>query len=199
MKLYISGAMSGIDQYNFPKFNDVAAFVKFQGHEAVNPAEFDKDVPPYAGWVCSENEWREYLRRDILHLLPCDGVVVLDGWRRSKGARLEVHIALQLGMPIFNERLEEEGETVLEEAQRLIYGDRNTDYGHPLDDMSRTGRIWGAILGIPDVPAEKVALCMVGVKLSREVNSPKRDNRTDGAGYFGCVDMIHEERANRPQ
>lgn len=93
--------------------------------------------------------------------------------------------------------LEPVDETVLEEAQRLIYGSRNEDYGHPLDDFARTGRIWGAILGIDDVAPELVGLCMAGVKISREVNRPKRDNRVDGPGYFGCVQMIHEERTRR--
>ena len=87
-------------------------------------------------------------------------------------------------------------ETILEEAQRLVHGDRGEAYGHPLDDFSRTAEIWSAILGIP-VSAEQVSLCMVGLKISREVNKPKRDNRTDGAGYFETLDMVREERARR--
>ncbi len=47
------------------------------------------------------------------------------------------------------------------------------------------------------IPPELVGLMMVGVKISREVNHPKRDNRVDGAGYFNCVDMVIEERARR--
>ena len=88
-------------------------------------------------------------------------------------------------------------ESVLQEADHLINGPRQGAYGHPLDDFTKTGRIWGAILGIPDVPAEKVALCMTGVKISREVNLPKRDNRVDGAGYWGCLDKVVEERERR--
>ena len=38
---------------------------------------------------------------------------------------------------------------------------------------------------------------MTGVKISREVNQPKRDNRTDGAGYWGCLDKVVEERKRR--
>lgn len=84
-------------------------------------------------------------------------------------------------------------ETALQEAQRLVHGDRGEDYGHPSDDFTRTGRMWGAILDLPDaVPPELVGLCMVAVKISREVNHPKRDNRVDGAGYFETVNMVHE-------
>ena len=87
-------------------------------------------------------------------------------------------------------------ESILEEAKRIVHGDRGENYGHPLEDFSRTAQIWSAILGI-DVTAEQVALCMVGVKISREVNRPKRDNIVDGAGYFETLEMVKEERVKR--
>jgi hypothetical protein len=194
MRAYLSGPMTGLPAFNFPAFHEAARFLRSQGHEVVSPAELDEadDVKP------GMRPWAEYLRRDLAALLGCEAVAVLPGWRDSKGASLEVHVASALGMPVLDARtLEPVTETVLEEAQRLIYGDRNADYGHPLDDFTRTGRMWGAILGIPDVEAEKVGLCMVAVKISREVNHAKRDNRVDGPGYFGCVDMIHAERKRR--
>ena len=89
-----------------------------------------------------------------------------------------------------------EGETILEEANRLVHGDRQSDYGHPLDDFTRTAMMWSAILGIP-VKAEQVGLCMVAVKLSRQVNRPKRDNMVDAAGYSSTVQMVIEERERR--
>jgi hypothetical protein len=84
-------------------------------------------------------------------------------------------------------------ESILEEAQRIVHGDRGENYGHPFEDFSRTAKIWSAILGITVEP-EQVALCMVGVKISREVNRPKRDNIVDGAGYFETLDMVKEAR-----
>ena len=38
---------------------------------------------------------------------------------------------------------------------------------------------------------------MVGLKISREVNRPKRDNIVDGAGYFETLEMVKEERSRR--
>jgi Domain of unknown function (DUF6378) len=96
-------------------------------------------------------------------------------------------------------------ETILEEADRLINGDRQVAYSHPLDDFTATGRVWGAILSgflgqeVPDIPAEYVAMMMVGVKLSRESRHLKRDNRVDGCGYFGCEDLVIQERERRGQ
>jgi hypothetical protein len=84
-------------------------------------------------------------------------------------------------------------ETILEEAQRLVHGDRQADYGHPLDDFTRTAAMWSAILGAA-VTAEQVGLCMMAVKISRQCNKPKRDNLTDAAGYAATVQMCVEER-----
>ncbi len=94
-------------------------------------------------------------------------------------------------------------ESVLDEARRLVTGDRQGAYGHPLDDFSRSGHIMGAVLERGRrsdeyaVPPELVALCMIAVKLSREVNAHKRDNIVDGIGYWTTADMVYEERERR--
>jgi hypothetical protein len=83
-------------------------------------------------------------------------------------------------------------ENILEEANRLVHGDRGKAYGRPIEDFGRTARIWSAILGF-EVPVEKVALCMVGVKISRQCNAPKRDNFTDMAGYAETGYMVEQD------
>ena len=72
--------------------------------------------------------------------------------------------------------------SVLTEAEGLVHGERNKDYGAPIEDFTRTARMWSAILGITVRP-DQVPLCMIAVKLSRECNRPKRDNMVDIAGY----------------
>ena len=84
---------------------------------------------------------------------------------------------------------EEKKITIADEAVALVYGDRQNSYGTPTEDFTRTGKIWSAILGA-DVSPKQVALCMVGVKLSREVHKPKRDNLVDGIGYLLCAHRI---------
>lgn len=81
-------------------------------------------------------------------------------------------------------------------AVRLVTRDRNETYGHPLDDFERAASIWSAILGAP-VTAEQVALCMVGVKLAREVHTHTLDNVVDSIGYFLTYAMVIDERAQR--
>lgn len=85
-------------------------------------------------------------------------------------------------------------ETILEEAQRLVHGPRQGDYGHPFDDYTRTARMWEAILGVPQgtITPRIACLMMAAVKISREVHRPKRDNLTDLAGYAACAQMCSE-------
>lgn len=85
---------------------------------------------------------------------------------------------------------------ILEEANSLVHGDRQAAYGHPLDDFARTAKMWSAILGY-EVTAEQVGLCMCAVKISRQVNRPKRDNLVDLAGYAATVEMVLEEQHKR--
>lgn len=83
-------------------------------------------------------------------------------------------------------------ENILKEADRIVGGDRAAAYGHPREDFARTAQIWSAILGFP-VPVEKVALCMVGVKMSRQCNAAKRDNWVDMAGYAQTGYMVDQK------
>ena len=81
-------------------------------------------------------------------------------------------------------------------AAELVSGDRQEAYGHPLDNFTRASKIWAVILGC-EVSAEQVALCMVGMKVAREVNQSKPDTVVDGIGYFLTLNMIQEERLRR--
>ena len=88
-RIYIAGPMTGLPDLNFPAFNRAAAILRAAGYEAINPAEINPD--PTAGWEAC-------MRADIAELVKCDGVALLPGWERSRGASLEAHIAHSLGM-----------------------------------------------------------------------------------------------------
>ena len=90
--------------------------------------------------------------------------------------------------------------TILQEADAIAGQDRSRDYGHPYQNHKRIADIWSIqlseILKRPILPRE-VALMMIGLKLAREINTPKRDNLLDVAGYVKCVDMIDEAIAKK--
>lgn len=89
-------------------------------------------------------------------------------------------------------------ETVLEEAQGLIYGDRQQQYGNARTNFGDIGLLWAPILGRP-VSAEEVALCLLQLKVARAVNDTrlgraiKRDTVVDLAGYAGCIEKIQRD------
>lgn len=82
----------------------------------------------------------------------------------------------------------------LDEALRLTRGARQSSYGHPMEDFSRTGALWTSLLSLPPgtIDAQKVAMMMVLLKLSRQMHKNTRDNLVDAAGYINCLDMVLE-------
>jgi hypothetical protein len=96
MKIYIAGKISGLVYEDALRaFVEAEDVVRGFGHEPVNPMRengLDGDGNEYA--------WAEYMKRDIPHLLRCDGIYLLPNWRDSKGARLEHYIAKELGMEV---------------------------------------------------------------------------------------------------
>jgi len=83
--------MSGLPELNFPVFHAEAARLRALGHTAINPAEINPD---------KTMSWSECMRMDIAALVTCDAIHLLPGWRQSKGAALEHHIADRLGMTV---------------------------------------------------------------------------------------------------
>lgn len=75
---------------------------------------------------------------------------------------------------------------LLADADELINGDRNAQYGPPTQDFTRTAAMWAAYLGTPIAPHDVAAL-MALLKLSRIAWSPeKHDHWADLAGYAAC-------------
>lgn len=93
MKIYIAGPMTGLPDYNFPAFNAAAAHLRGMGHEVVNPAELPAPDDP---------TWPNYMRGALRAMLTCEAVVLLPGWVRSNGARLERIVADRLRMPVYD-------------------------------------------------------------------------------------------------
>jgi hypothetical protein len=81
-------------------------------------------------------------------------------------------------------------------AAQLVSEERQGEYGHPLDNYNRAAQIWSVILGA-EVTAEQVALCMIGMKIAREVHKPKADTVVDIIGYALTLHMVEVERAKR--
>lgn len=90
---------------------------------------------------------------------------------------------------------------MLHQAEELINGERQKDYGDKLPNFSQIAAFWNAHLKFKLMPghsisAEDVALMMINVKQARLAKSPDHaDSILDVAGYAGCYDKIREERS----
>jgi hypothetical protein len=92
-RLYVAGPISGYPLNNYPEFHRVADLLRGVGFEVVNPAETGV---PGAGRV----HYTDLLRQDLVDMMTCDGVAVIDLWWESSGARNEVQVAGILRMPV---------------------------------------------------------------------------------------------------
>ena len=82
-------------------------------------------------------------------------------------------------------------QTILEEAQGLIYGDRQASYGSATENFNKIAIGWSAITG-NTISAEQVGLMMMWLKMARQLNKSSRDNLVDIAGYAGCLEKIEK-------
>jgi hypothetical protein len=85
--------------------------------------------------------------------------------------------------------------TIAAEAHAAVYGERGKDYGHPSVNFADAAALWTVLLKDRLAPgatlsAEDVARCMIGVKLARDLHTPKRDNRVDIIGYAITLDRL---------
>ena len=98
--LYISGAMRGHDDLNFPAFHDAEMRLHKAGFGVFSPAR--RDLAMY-GDVINDDffDVRAALECDMAWIAKhADGVAVIPGWEKSRGARAEVALALAIDIPV---------------------------------------------------------------------------------------------------
>jgi len=83
-------------------------------------------------------------------------------------------------------------EEILQEAQSLIVGDREHDYGAPEDNFQRIADVWNVLFPEANFTASDVALAMIGLKLARSPQGYKRDTAVDLAGYAALYAELQE-------
>lgn len=86
-------------------------------------------------------------------------------------------------------------EKCLNEAQTIISGARDEQYGGPEENFDRIAKLWSVIFGI-DVTREDVAMAMVAVKVARYASRSgfQPDTWIDIAGYAACGYEVGEPK-----
>jgi hypothetical protein len=92
-KIFISGPMTGYEDYNRPAFFHMEDVLTKAGWDVANPAN---------NGVHEEQPFYVHLKADFKMLLKCDALFSLDGWKDSPGATMEYLVARNSGMPWFS-------------------------------------------------------------------------------------------------
>lgn len=90
-KLYISGPMTGLPDFNKPAFWEAGRKLGLAGYQVWNPADLG---------LGAETRYELALREAIKQMMNAEGVALLPRWQGSRGARIEADLAQQLAMPI---------------------------------------------------------------------------------------------------
>ena len=92
MKVYIAGPMSGLPDFNYPAFFRAAEALTKCGHVPINPARTEGRED------CKT--WLDYMRAALRDVADADGIALLPGWQDSRGAALEQHLGVSLGLDV---------------------------------------------------------------------------------------------------
>lgn len=92
-KIYISGPITGCKNSNRDAFEFASRRIYLNGATPINPFTVCADVP-------DGSPWRVYMRECLRGELDADKVLMLKGWRRSRGARVEWILAKLLGIKV---------------------------------------------------------------------------------------------------
>ena len=84
---------------------------------------------------------------------------------------------------------------ILKEAEKLVGGDRQEDYGDKLTNHENIADLWSVFLQ-KKITAHDVAICMALVKVARLMNQHKKDSYLDMAAYAAIAGEI-EARKNK--
>ena len=162
-------------------------------------------------WTCFENLYGKRVNQDkrwsilvadLERLLsqppPRDGLeldATVPGLR-STSPRVESSSSSVEQKPLQEEILSKK--SILQEAEEIIHGDRNADYGHPKDNHEATAILWEAYLTLcmernnGQLFVRNTHVCTLNIlqKISRSLTSITRDTLVDIAGYAGNIEMI---------
>lgn len=107
MRLYISGPMRGVENFNYPAFDAAQRHLENQGHTCFNPAQQDRLRGFNFMGMAGDEDLTAYgfdikaaLLEDLTWIAQtAEAVVMLPGWRYSKGAMAEVYLAKAIFLP----------------------------------------------------------------------------------------------------
>lgn len=92
-RIYIAGPMSGYFKYNYPAFDAEKLRLESLGFEIESPADMGLEDAGFS--------WEDCMKAAIAKMMTCQGVSLLEGWEKSRGACIEKQLADSIGMDVY--------------------------------------------------------------------------------------------------
>lgn len=117
-----------------------------------------------------------------------DKAFFVPGWQDDEDCVKDHEECVRRGIEIIYTGLPEKinREKLLDEARRIVCGDRDRQYGKPEDNFEKISKLWSYYLTYP-ISKGDVAMMMILLKVAREGEKHKHDNLVDIAGYAACA------------
>lgn len=95
-KFYLAGPMTGYPDYNWNKFKDATKRLREQlNFEIVSPVEITDEMGGQRKFIEDTEHQKKVWGKLIEEIESCDGIVLMEGWQKSTGAKRELKIALE--------------------------------------------------------------------------------------------------------
>jgi nucleoside 2-deoxyribosyltransferase len=89
--VYLAGPITGRPNGNREAFASAALVLRHQGFQVVTPHELE---------IHPDTPWEHAMPTCVAAMMQARALVVLRGWRFSRGAQLEAQLARNLGWPV---------------------------------------------------------------------------------------------------
>jgi hypothetical protein len=107
MKIYLSGPMRGLKDWNREAFDVATRLWQQDGHQVFSPwanlralgYEKDKEVEPTS--QSGKEHLKHVMMGDIASIYASDAIALLRGWEWSRGCTVELALAQFLGLKIY--------------------------------------------------------------------------------------------------
>lgn len=167
MKIYISQTLAGkTDEEYLKERKEIIRQIK---------AEYGDGVEIIGNYV--KDKWE-----------IADKAFFAPGWQDDNDCIKEHEECERRGIEIVYDGLPEvtNREKLLDEARRIVCGDRDQQYGRPEDAFRVIAEFWASYLGT-EIIAANVCDMMILFKVARNRYKQKHDTLVDIAGYAACA------------
>ena len=97
-------------------------------------------------------------------------------------------------MDVIFEEIKTENKSILSEAEEIVNGNRQSDYGEAANNFHRIANVVNSMYPQLNINAQQCCAVLMAVKLIREGFRHKRDNLVDLCGYAHIMNEINDRK-----